>query len=222
MNYEKIYNQIIDRAKDRKLEGYKENHHIIPKCMGGDNNKDNLAELTAKEHFICHRLLVEIYPNNKKLIFALWGMCNQDKDGKRYKVSSITYSQARIKFSESIRGYKHPPRTEKSKLLLSLAKKGKTYEDIYGEVGIIKAEAHAKAMAGRIHSDETKIKIGNANRGLKRTEADKEKLRHPKSESHRLAMSGPKRRVICPHCNKEGGINNMHRYHFDNCKSKNV
>jgi hypothetical protein len=222
MNYEKIYNQIIDRAKARKLEGYKEKHHIIPKCMKGSNNKDNLAELTAKEHFICHRLLVEIYPNNKKLIFALWGMCNQNKDGNRYKVSSRSYSQARIKFSESIKGYKHPPRSEKSKLLLSIAKKGKTYKELYGDAGIKKAEAHAKAMSGRIHSEETKMKIGNSNRGRKRTEADKEKMRVPKSKSHRLALTGPKQRVTCPHCNKEGGINNMYRYHFNNCKNKNV
>ena len=32
-------------------------------------------------------------------------------------------------------------------------------------------------------------------------------------------MSGKKdKRVTCPHCNKEGGISGMKRYHFDNCK----
>ena len=35
MNYQKIYNQIIERAKTRQLEGYKEKHHILPRCMGG-------------------------------------------------------------------------------------------------------------------------------------------------------------------------------------------
>ena len=52
MNYQRIYDQIINRAKERTLEGYKEKHHIIPKCMGGSNEKQNLIELTAKEHFI--------------------------------------------------------------------------------------------------------------------------------------------------------------------------
>jgi len=32
MNYNKIYNQIVERAKSRKLNGYMETHHIIPKC----------------------------------------------------------------------------------------------------------------------------------------------------------------------------------------------
>jgi hypothetical protein len=34
-------------------------------------------------------------------------------------------------------------------------------------------------------------------------------------------MYGKKqKRVICPHCDKEGGIGAMKRYHFDNCKFK--
>jgi len=28
--------------------------------------------------------------------------------------------------------------------------------------------------------------------------------------------------VACPHCSKEGGINNMQRWHFDNCKQKST
>ena len=47
MNYEKIYNQIILRAKSRELNCYVERHHVIPKCMGGTNDKDNLVKLTA-------------------------------------------------------------------------------------------------------------------------------------------------------------------------------
>lgn len=26
--------------------------------------------------------------------------------------------------------------------------------------------------------------------------------------------------LICPHCGKQGGVSNMKRYHFDNCKSR--
>ena len=37
------------------------------------------------------------------------------------------------------------------------------------------------------------------------------------------AMSGKTHtKVVCPHCGKDGGINNMTRYHFDNCKKKPV
>jgi len=70
MNYSKVYFQIIEKAKVRTLTEYGEWHHIIPKCLGGKNNKDNLVFLTAREHYICHQLLVKMNPNNSKLLYA--------------------------------------------------------------------------------------------------------------------------------------------------------
>lgn len=37
--YKAWYNRIIQRAKYRKLVGYTEKHHIIPKSLGGSNKK---------------------------------------------------------------------------------------------------------------------------------------------------------------------------------------
>ena len=68
MDYQKIYSQLILKAKERKtVEGYKELHHIIPKCVKGTDDVNNLVELTAKEHFIAHLLLTEIYPKSQKI-----------------------------------------------------------------------------------------------------------------------------------------------------------
>jgi hypothetical protein len=102
MNYLKIYNQIIERAKNRQLEGYKEKHHILPKCLGGSNDKENLVELTAREHFLCHMLLCEIYPNETKLTQALWLMIigKRRKNYQQYKISSKTYELLKIKVAE--------------------------------------------------------------------------------------------------------------------------
>jgi hypothetical protein len=103
MNYQKVYNQIIERAKNRQLEGYKEKHHIIPKCLGGNNDKENLVELTAREHFLCHRLLCEIYPLNHKLIWALWLMAigkQKIKTIEPYKISSKEYERLKLIFIE--------------------------------------------------------------------------------------------------------------------------
>lgn len=80
MNYQQIYDQIIDRAKSESRQGgsdvYYEKHHIIPKCLGGSNKKENLVLLTAREHFLCHWLLIRIYYDNRKLAHAFWAMCN--------------------------------------------------------------------------------------------------------------------------------------------------
>ena len=43
-----------------KKQCYCERHHIIPKSIGGSNSSYNLVNLTAKEHFIAHRLLEKL------------------------------------------------------------------------------------------------------------------------------------------------------------------
>lgn len=40
------------------------------------------------------------------------------------------------------------------------------------------------------------------------------------STETKIKMSKPKTKVKCPYCNKVGGISQMKRYHFDNCKMK--
>jgi hypothetical protein len=78
MDYKKHYNRLIERARNRKLDCYTENHHIIPRCMGGGNKKSNLVRLTAEEHYIAHILLVKIYPSETKLIYAANMMSNRN------------------------------------------------------------------------------------------------------------------------------------------------
>lgn len=87
--YTAIYNSIISRAKLRywrssrysigsvDSECYTETHHIVPRCLGGDDSIDNLCVLTAKEHFICHYLLTKIYRGDKSILLAFSIMCNK-------------------------------------------------------------------------------------------------------------------------------------------------
>ena len=92
MDYKRIYDQIIAAAKIRKAVGYVEKHHIVPKCLGGDNSVNNLVALTPKEHYVCHRLLCEMYPKNKKLLYALSAMMIPSNGRyKNYRVSSRLY-----------------------------------------------------------------------------------------------------------------------------------
>ena len=89
MNYLKIYNNIILQAKNRILSDntYTETHHIIPKCLGGSNENNNLVILTLREHFICHELLVRIYPEENSLKVALWMICITTLDAKKSFIS---------------------------------------------------------------------------------------------------------------------------------------
>lgn len=94
MNYKKIYNSLIDRGKNRILEGYYERHHIIPKCMGGDDSKENLVNLTPEEHYLAHQLLVKIYPENNGLIKAAAIMTVNRSNNKMYGWIRRRFSEA--------------------------------------------------------------------------------------------------------------------------------
>lgn len=90
--YTKIYYQIINRAKDRpRPDEYVEKHHIIPKCLGGTNESDNLAVLTAREHFVCHLLLTKMHDTNKlKYALVMLTLRNQYHTS-RYILNSRQY-----------------------------------------------------------------------------------------------------------------------------------
>jgi hypothetical protein len=105
MNYERVYNQIIERAKNRHIEGYVEKHHIIPKCVGGSDDISNIVKLTAKEHYLCHRLLYEIYPYKNGLIFAYWMMCKVESNNQQrgIRISSREYDRLRNEYSRALK-----------------------------------------------------------------------------------------------------------------------
>lgn len=99
MDYSKIYIELMERANDRVIEGYTEKHHIVPKCMGGDNKPRNIVKLTPEEHYVAHQLLVKIYPKNSKLIYACRSMV-MTNNGLRVKMKA--YGWLRRKFSEKM------------------------------------------------------------------------------------------------------------------------
>lgn len=84
MNYEKIYDSLISKAQNRILETYTETHHIVPKCIGGTDNINNLVELTPEEHYLAHQLLVKIYPQNHSLVKAAAMMIPNRPSNKMY------------------------------------------------------------------------------------------------------------------------------------------
>lgn len=90
------YYQIIDRAHNRRIDGYAEKHHIIPRCMGGTNVTTNIVRLTAREHFICHWLLTKMVAgaHKIKLLYALNGMKRANANQVRYntKITGRVYS----------------------------------------------------------------------------------------------------------------------------------
>lgn len=106
--YYNWYNNIILKAKVRNwtkkiAPDYVERHHIIPKCLGGTDDKDNIVYLTAKEHIICHLLLTKCYEGEakKKMCFAFHIMSVKKHNSKYYEIGRKLHS-------ESVSGNNHP------------------------------------------------------------------------------------------------------------------
>lgn len=79
MDYPTHYANLIDKARNRTMTGYVERHHVVPRCMGGTDAKSNIVELSAREHFVAHLLLVKIFPKEHKLTCAVTFLTSKGK-----------------------------------------------------------------------------------------------------------------------------------------------
>lgn len=109
MNYQNIYNALVEKAKVRGLdksqhEGYFEIHHILPKCLGGSDEKDNLVMFTGREHFIAHMLLWKAFPEEIGLMRAAWVMSARKICKVNSRIYSTIQSVKRKESSELMKG----------------------------------------------------------------------------------------------------------------------
>jgi len=89
----KRYNKFIDCLRQQNIIGYFEEHHIVPRSMGGTNDKSNLIKLTARQHFIAHWLLWKAYGSKMTNAFhiMLHGKGKRKSQQRYNKINSKTY-----------------------------------------------------------------------------------------------------------------------------------
>ena len=166
--YTNWYYNIISTAMSRSnIDStiYTENHHILPRSMGGSNGSDNLVTLTAREHFICHILLTKMCiasTHKTKMIYAAFMMCHIEGRGQcRYrKISSHLYETLKIKFaacsSTRSKQYWNNLSEEEYTEVCKLRK------EIANRPEVIAAKTHkgeANGMYGKTHTDKVKRKL---------------------------------------------------------------
>ncbi|WJZ48352.1 putative endonuclease [Synechococcus phage DSL-LC02] len=106
MNYKKHYDSLMSKSSKRgKLNVYQEEHHIIPKCLGGSDEQSNLVFLTPEEHFIAHKLLTKIHPNNLKILYA-FNFMSSPISGR--KIDNKKFGFVRKQISEMMKGEMNP------------------------------------------------------------------------------------------------------------------
>ena len=197
--YYKWYYNIIKNAQSRnKSLEYYESHHIIPKSLGGTNDKNNLVDLTAREHFICHFLLTKFTTGESryKMIYACQGMKRSRNYQDRYinsRLYEVIKKEAAKIQSEKFLG-KKLSQEHKDKISQKLIGRKQSIEEI---------QKRAESLRGKIRTKEQKLRMSEAQK-CKKPLSDEQKLISkqkaspkisakllgiPKSESHKKSLS---------------------------------
>jgi hypothetical protein len=176
--YSKWYFNIIENAKTKQYDTYHETHHIIPRCMGGTDDKDNLVKLSYREHFICHCLLPKFCKKKQhkiKMVYSLIFMLGVNEDSKDKKIfTSYQYEYVKKIAKENLIGENNPfygkKHTEESRKKMSEGQR-------------LAKESGKKLQK---HTDETKEKLSIAakNRSPETKRKQAETLRKFYSENN--------------------------------------
>lgn len=148
MNYEHIYFSIIEKRKQQLLvkeNGYCEYHHIKPASIYPElkNEQSNIIALTAREHYVVHKLLVKIYEQQ------------YGKDSKEYRcmLNALWYISHTGKHKTFVTSREYQILKEHFSQMLSKTRTGKNHWHYGGK-----------------NSEETRKKISKANKGNTWTE----------------------------------------------------
>ena len=218
--YSRWYFSIIENAKRKDIyEGYIERHHIIPASLGGSSLPDNIVKLTAREHFICHRLLVKftVGKYKRKMALAVLRLCNPSKFHiEAVRITGRKYEHIKKLVSESKKGVPAHPNVvaafAKNRNKNGGPNKGKTIHAnskaalLKSRLGIPLTDEHKQKLsaihAGRTIGDEWKKNMSNAAKNSEAHKANLNKMHQdkigiPLSSEHKdklsLALTGRKR-----------------------------
>ena len=243
--YTRWYNQIVERARFRITEDYTETHHILPRSLGGSDDIDNVVELTAREHFICHWLLVKMTTGEAhyKMLNALRMMRAEKPGQKRYQtaITSRVYESIKQEYSrlqsERIRGENNPmwgkTHTEEARQAISEKNTGKklTEEQIARQVAAQTGRKRAPfTEEWRAKMAEKKKGENNPRFGVELSEATRQKIgdrirgrkQTPEEKARRAEANRGKTKpkILCPHCNQMIAVNTYPRWHGDRCAQR--
>jgi hypothetical protein len=210
-----VYSKIIERAKERVLSDdiYKEQHHILPKSLGGSDSSDNLVFLTGREHLVCHLLLIKMTDSEHKakMVNAAWSMANLENIKQtRTKLNSRQYSFLREQFSK----------VHSRRMIANNPMHREEVKEIHRKA--VSFRGKTEGMTGKSHTDKTKKLLSQRNKGQfvpeeKRKAASIFHTNRPDSliEKYNKVHAST---IKCEHCGKLANPGTYARWHGQKCK----
>lgn len=206
MNYLKIYNNLVDsRKKINRKKGtnvYYENHHIIPKWLGGSDKKENRVLFTAREHYLAHRCLWLHYRDRPSAL-AFHKMAKSSNSKQDRNFTSREFDLVRRAFSESQIGERN---------------------HMYGKI----SPNRGKSSPNKGKNLGERPQMSGENNPAKRNDVKNlisiALSNKPKSKEHIKKLQDKfftSDKLVCVHCNKDIDYRNYGRWHGDKCKHYN-
>lgn len=195
--YRQWYYNIIQNRLSNPATGYTERHHILPKSLGGSNEQSNLVALTAREHYLCHLLLIKITNGNAHTsMLRAFNAFKMSGSKNPRQLTARQYQTARL-LTQGLpawnSGKQHSPETRAK---ISASRKGQQ-----------------SPMKGKQFSNEAKANIltaaSNPERRAKISQALKGRV-SPTKGTKRPYKPFPKQ--TCSHCAREISIANFSRH----------
>lgn len=188
MDYKRIYGSFIaDRLKNQPNKpSYFERHHIVPKCLGGSDELENIIKLSPEDHFFAHLLLAKIHGGRLwHALVAMTILISGRKASDGYlKRSRKVFAKARIEAGKvhsvlmkgRFTGDKHPMY---GVACSELSKQRTRERHAAGHNPMSSQESRdkvSKALKGRVFSPETIKKMSDARKLVKISQATKDKM----------------------------------------------
>jgi hypothetical protein len=248
--YSRWYNQIISNAQNRIIEGYIERHHIQPRSLGGTDTPDNLVELTAREHFICHWLLTKMATGEDryKMLNALRMMRAEKEGQQRYEtaITSRVYESIKKEYAQlqskryggennpmyGDKFYRSEDGKQRQKDAITGVNNGAKQENARQKISQSKLGKKREQFSDewRARMSESKQGKNNNRFGVEVSEDTRKKIgdkirgrKQTDEEKARRAEANKgkvKPKKLCPHCGQMIAVNTYPRWHGDNCSSR--
>lgn len=193
--YERWYLNLVAKARaERPIEPHlpnTEKHHILPRCLGGSDDENNLVRFTIRQHYLAHMFLIRMYEGRERyqLEWALFRLSG--KPSNRINLTSRQFEKSRLTLHSSLKGRKQTSE--------HVAKR--TAQTTGQGNGMHKSNGRTPTQLGKPHKEETKQKIReaqlkrfddpnytNPNIGRSLDEETKQKISETKKAQH-LTMS---------------------------------
>lgn len=162
MDYPRLYARFIEdrRARPEPERSTSDRHHVVPRCLGGTDEADNLIRLSYSDHLFAHVLLARIHGG--PLAVAAVRMSGMKKyNGGR--ASRLRYAHIRSRARQAMLGNTHcvgrrdTPETLKKRSVSITASRARPETRLRHEEGLARPEVREKLSAASRRAWESEV-----------------------------------------------------------------